>query len=265
METQDTITDRHIMVIDAPDKQRYLVIKRLIDVVFSIILLFLLSPLLLFIVICIRLDSPGPAVFRQTRVGYNRRRGDRRRYDQSQPPSQLDRRLLSDRRQEDLCARPFTIYKFRTMFQNVEHNIHCQYVQKLIRGEIPQTHNVNEVNPPIYKLEQDPRITRIGRFLRRFSLDELPQLINVIKGDMSLIGPRPPVLYEVEAYQEWHKARLAPKPGMTGWWQVAGRSRVTFDEMTRMDIYYAENCSLTFDLRILFLTPWAAISGKGAR
>ena len=128
------------------------------------------------------------------------------------------------------------MYKFRTMFQNVEHNIHYQYVQKLIRGEIPQTHNANEVNPPIYKLEQDPRITRIGRFLRRFSLDEWPQLINVLKGDMSLVGPRPPILYEVEAYQEWHKTRLAPKPGMTGWWQVAGRSRVTFDEMVHMDV-----------------------------
>jgi lipopolysaccharide/colanic/teichoic acid biosynthesis glycosyltransferase len=157
------------------------------------------------------------------------------------------------------------MYKFRTMFQNVEHNIHYQYVQKLIRGEIPQTHNANEVNPPIYKLEQDPRITRIGRFLRRFSLDELPQLINVLKGDMSLVGPRPPILYEVEAYQEWHKTRLAPKPGMTGWWQVAGRSRVTFDEMVHMDVYYAENCSLLFDLKILLVTPWVVVTCKGAR
>lgn len=265
MVTLDKITDCREMNINTPDKQRYFVIKRLIDVVFSIILIFLLSPLLLLIIICIRLDSPGPVLFKQTRVGYNRRREDRRRSDQSPPPSQPDQRLRTDRRQKDLCARPFTMLKFRTMYQNVEHNIHSQYVQNFIRGQVPHTNCNNEANPPIFKLEEDPRITRIGRFLRRFSLDELPQLINVLKGDMSLVGPRPPVLYEVEAYQDWHKARLAPKPGMTGWWQVAGRSQVTFDEMARMDIFYAEHCSLSFDLKILIMTPWAVISGKGAK
>ena len=156
------------------------------------------------------------------------------------------------------------MYKFRTMCHSADPEIHRQYVQRFMQNQTPDGLSLDGPNPPIFKLAQDPRVTRVGRLLRRTSLDELPQLINVLKGEMSLIGPRPALPYEVQEYQAWHKARLAALPGITGWWQVKGRSRVPFDEMVRMDIYYVEHRSLRLDLRILLLTPWAVISGEGA-
>lgn len=243
----------------------YQAAKRLMDIVISALLLVVLSPLLVVIALCIRLDSPGPVFFRQTRVGYNRRRRrDPRRQPRPLAPGRPDQRSSRIRRQQDLGARPFTMYKFRSMRCSADPTVHRQYIRSFIQNQAPGAGG-GEGAPPLFKLAQDARITRIGRILRRTSLDELPQLINVLKGDMSLIGPRPAIPYEVEDYQEWHKARLGPVPGLTGWWQVHGRSRVSFDEMVRMDIYYSEHRSFGLDVKILLLTPWAVLSCKGAR
>ena len=156
------------------------------------------------------------------------------------------------------------MYKFRSMRCSADPAVHRQYVRSFIHNQAPGTGS-GERTQQLFKLAHDARVTRLGHLLRRTSLDELPQLINVLKGDMSLVGPRPALPYEVEEYQEWHKARLAPMPGLTGWWQVHGRSRVSFDEMVRMDIYYSEHCSLSLDAQILLSTPWAVLSGKGAK
>jgi lipopolysaccharide/colanic/teichoic acid biosynthesis glycosyltransferase len=156
---------------------------------------------------------------------------------------------------------PFEMLKFRSMFVNADPAIHQQYVSWYIKssGQVERTGN------EVFKLTADPRITPVGRFLRRTSLDELPQFWNVLKGDMSLVGPRPPLPFEVEQYQPWHRRRvLDAKPGVTGLWQVEGRSRTTFDEMVRLDLRYARTRSLWTDLRILAATPRAMITGKGA-
>jgi lipopolysaccharide/colanic/teichoic acid biosynthesis glycosyltransferase len=207
-------------------------LKRAIDIIVSACLLLLLSPLLLLIACAIKLYSPGPALFVQERVGYDRATGRIRR---------------------------FKLYKFRSMHMNTDPDAHVQHMHDLILNNVAPTGA-----RPSVKMTGDCRITGVGRLLRRSSLDELPQLINVLIGDMSLIGPRPALPYEVECYQEWHKRRLQALPGLTGWWQVKGRCRVSFDEGVRMDIYYIEHMSLALDLIILLLTPWAVISGKGA-
>ncbi len=261
----ETSLRRPVTTVRASFDHSYLPAKRLMDLAVSAVLLVALSPLLLFIALCIRLDSPGPVFFRQTRVGYNRRRHrDQRTQPGPLPTGQPDRRSNRIRRQHDLGARPFTIYKFRSMRRSADAAVHRQYARSFIQNQAPGAGG-GEGAPPLFKLAQDARITRVGRILRRTSLDELPQLINVLKGDMSLIGPRPAIPYEVEDYQEWHKARLGPVPGLTGWWQVHGRSRVSFDEMVRMDIYYSEHRSFGLDVKILLLTPWAVLSCKGAR
>ena len=152
-------------------------------------------------------------------------------------------------------GRPFTMLKFRTMHSNAGHELHERFVADYIQG-----------TAPAFKIVADPRVTRVGQFLRRSSLDELPQLWNVVRGDMSLVGPRPPLPYEVERYKPWHRRRvLEAKPGLTGLWQVTGRSRTTFDEMVRLDLRYARNQSLWADLKILMATPRAVLSGEGAR
>jgi exopolysaccharide biosynthesis polyprenyl glycosylphosphotransferase len=194
-------------------------IKWLLDVLVAGAALVVLAPLCLLIALLIRLDSPGPAVFRQTRVGRH--------------------------------GRLFTFYKFRSMHVGAE---------KLL--EDLRQHN--EVDGPIFKMRNDPRVTRVGRWLRRTSLDELPQLINVLKGDMSLVGPRPAVPDEVAKYAEWQRARLAVIPGITGLWQVSGRSQLTFDEMVRLDLEYMERRSLVLDLMILLRTVPAVLSKRGA-
>jgi lipopolysaccharide/colanic/teichoic acid biosynthesis glycosyltransferase len=244
------------------DKRFYLALKRLFDVVISLVLLILLVPLMLLIGACIRLDSRGPMLFRQTRVGHNRRRWTRRNVRQPSAPGQ-EKRASRDRRKQNLWARPFTMYKFRTMYCGSDVERHRRYMQNFILNHVTDGES-GALKRRLFKLVRDPRISPVGRILRKTSLDELPQLINVLKGDMSLIGPRPALLYEVECYQEWQKRRFAAFPGITGWWQVRGRSRVPFDEAVRMDIYYAEHCSLRLDLEILLLTPWAVLSGKGA-
>jgi lipopolysaccharide/colanic/teichoic acid biosynthesis glycosyltransferase len=207
-------------------------LKRAIDVVGSLVALTVGGPIFLLIALAIKLTSPGPVFFKQTRVGQ--------------------------------YGIPFTFLKFRSMFVNCDPTIHKQYVQQLIAGRAERMPS-DDAKEGVYKLTKDPRITRVGSFLRRTSLDELPQFINVLKGEMSLVGPRPAVVYEVEAYNLWHRNRiLEVKPGITGLWQVNGRSRVKFDDMVRLDLRYARSSSLWLDLKILVMTPLAVMFGEGA-
>ena len=206
------------------------VLKRGIDILGSLALLIILSPLLLAIAALVKLSSRGPVLFRQLRIGQ--------------------------------MLKPFMICKFRTMYANADHGIHHNYVSWFITASGKgQEQDKNK----IFKLTNDPRITPIGNFLRKTSLDELPQLWNVLRGEMSLVGPRPPLWYEVQQYKPWHRHRvLEAKPGITGLWQVTGRSRTTFDEMVRLDLRYARGRSLWADIKILLATPAAVIRGKGA-
>jgi len=206
--------------------------KRTIDVLGSLSLLLLLSPVFALIAAAIKLTSRGPVFFQQKRIGEH--------------------------------GTPFTFLKFRSMYVNNDASKHKEYVQQLIAGQAAK-HSANGNGTGVFKLTNDPRITPIGRILRRSSLDELPQLLNVLRGEMSLVGPRPPVPYEVEAYATWHRRRLLEaKPGITGLWQVYGRSRVEFDDMVRLDLRYARDCSPWLDLKILLQTPKAVIGGDGA-
>ena len=208
----------------------YDVAKRVLDVVLSATLLAMLSPLFLLLAALVKFSAPGPVFFRQERVGQ--------------------------------LMKPFMMLKFRTMRVNADHAIHHQFVSSFIKsgGQALESGKTG-----LFKMANDPRVTAIGRFLRRTSLDELPQLWNVLRGDMSLVGPRPPLQYEVDQYQSWHRRRvLEAKPGLTGLWQVSGRSRTTFDEMVRLDLRYARNSSVWTDVKILLATPRAVISGKGA-
>jgi lipopolysaccharide/colanic/teichoic acid biosynthesis glycosyltransferase len=209
-----------------------LVIKRVIDIVISALALIICAPLFVVIVLAIKASSAGPALFRQERVGQYGQR--------------------------------FTFFKFRSMYVNNDHSIHKEYVTKMIANQAERK-ALEGHDGGFYKLTDDKRITRVGRILRRTSLDELPQILNVLKGDMSLVGPRPPIPYELTAYQTWHRRRiLEAKPGITGLWQVTGRSRVTFDEMVRLDLRYATSWSPWLDIRILMRTPLAVIRGDGA-
>jgi exopolysaccharide biosynthesis polyprenyl glycosylphosphotransferase len=212
------------------DAERFL--KRVSDIAVAAIALFIVSPLLAFIAALIKLDSKGKIFFRQERVGMD--------------------------------GRVFLCYKFRSMGEDADEDVHREAYEKHIVGE--ETANVGDEAAPVYgKVKNDPRVTRAGRFLRRSSLDELPQLFNVLIGDMSIVGPRPPIPYEVEAYELWHRKRLDMKPGITGLWQVSGRNRLTFDEMVRTDLFYIENWSLWLDLKIILLTLPAVFRGDGAR
>lgn len=209
-----------------------LALKRTMDVVGALSLVILCSPLMLVTALAVKLTSPGPIIFRQTRVG----RG----------------------------GQPFNFYKFRSMRAGGDDRLHREYVAKLIAG---QNQEVNEGNPskPVYKMQADPRITAVGRIIRKTSIDELPQLINVLKGEMSLVGPRPPIPYETEKYQSWHMRRLQEvRPGMTGLWQVEGRSKTTFDDMVRLDLRYIRNWSLWLDIKILFRTVAVVLRMDGA-
>jgi lipopolysaccharide/colanic/teichoic acid biosynthesis glycosyltransferase len=207
------------------------VVKRGIDVLGSLCALVMLSPLILTIALAIKLTSRGPVLFRQKRVGQ--------------------------------YGATFTFLKFRSMYMSSDDTIHKDYTTRFISGN--HDADAAEGQNRVFKLQNDPRVTRIGTLLRRASLDELPQLLNVLHGEMSLVGPRPPLPYEVACYQPWHKRRLlAVKPGITGLWQVGGRSRVKFDDMVRLDLKYAETWSVWLDLKILWMTPTAVISGDGA-
>ena len=206
--------------------------KRMMDVIGSALLLIIAVPLLLLITVAIKLTSKGPVLFSQERVGQ--------------------------------YGTPFIFLKFRSMYADNDDSVHKHYVRQLIAGTAERK-PANGNGGGVYKLTEDPRVTRVGSFLRKTSLDELPQLFNVLKGDMSLVGPRPPIAYEVGAYQTWHRRRLLEaKPGITGLWQVNGRSRVKFDEMVRLDLQYARSSSLWLDLKILSQTPRAVLAGDGA-
>jgi lipopolysaccharide/colanic/teichoic acid biosynthesis glycosyltransferase len=216
-----------------PDKGKRsaLVIKRVIDVFGSALILIPCAPLLLLIALAIKVSSKGPVLFRQERVGLN--------------------------------GHHFTFLKFRSMFVDNDDTAHKDFVTRFIADEAqPQPLNGNSERP--YKLAEDKRITRVGKFLRGTSMDELPQLLNVLKGEMSLVGPRPPLPYEVAAYETWHRRRLLEaKPGMTGLWQVTGRSRVKFDEMVRLDLRYSATWTPWLDIWIILQTPLAVIKGTG--
>ena len=206
--------------------------KRAMDISGSLLLLAILSPVFFIIAAAIKLTSRGPILFRQQRIGEH--------------------------------GTVFTFLKFRSMYVNNDASQHKEYVRQLIAGKASKQ-PTNGAGEGIFKLTNDPRITPVGNFLRRTSLDELPQFLNVLRGDMSLVGPRPPVPYEVEAYETWHRRRLIEaKPGITGLWQVQGRSRVGFDDMVRLDLRYARDCSPWVDLKILVQTPKAVIAGNGA-
>jgi lipopolysaccharide/colanic/teichoic acid biosynthesis glycosyltransferase len=210
----------------------YLLAKQIMDAALSSLLLIVLSPLFLLIGLLIKLDSRGPVFFLQDRVGYNPSTGHQ---------------II------------FKVRKFRTMSHGADQSAHRDHVSNLIKQNTGPVQGAGSL-----KMANDSRITRVGRWLRKSSLDELPQLINVVLGEMSLVGPRPALVYEVEMYQEWHRGRLEALPGMTGWWQVTGRNQVSFDDMVCMDMYYIQNGSLGLDLKILVLTPLAVFAAKGA-
>jgi exopolysaccharide biosynthesis polyprenyl glycosylphosphotransferase len=204
--------------------------KRLSDIVIASLTLIVFSPIWLLIGMLIKLDSRGPVFYRQERVG-------------------MDGRI-------------FLVMKFRTMRVGGNSEIHREYQRKFIAGHAEA--NLGDPTRPTYKLRDDPRITRIGRFLRRFSFDEVPQLFNVLHGDMSIVGPRPPIPYEVEAYELRHRRRLEMKPGLTGLWQVSGRNRLPFEEMVKLDVFYIENWSILFDLKIILRTVLVMLRGDGS-
>jgi exopolysaccharide biosynthesis polyprenyl glycosylphosphotransferase len=206
-------------------------IKRMIDVLGSLAAIVFLSPIFLAIALAVKLTSKGPVLFRQKRIGQ--------------------------------YGKSFTFLKFRSMKADNDPTIHQEYVKKLIAGQ-PDIKQ-NDGKDGSFKLVNDPRVTPIGKFIRRTSLDELPQFFNVLAGDMSLVGPRPPVPYEYQAYDVWHRRRVVEvRPGITGLWQVKGRSKTSFDEMVRLDLRYAQSWSVGMDLKILLETPKAVVSGSGA-
>ena len=208
-------------------------VKRMIDVVGSAAALVALSPVCAVISLAIKLTSKGPILFRQERVGQ--------------------------------YGFPFALLKFRSMEDQNDQSIHVEYIKRFISSGV-DPEEAGKSRRAIYKIQDDSRVTRFGRFLRRSSLDELPQLVNVLKGEMSLVGPRPPIVYELVNYDIWHRRRvLEVKPGITGLWQVQGRSRTSFNDMVRLDLRYARTWSLWLDIRILLQTPRAVLTGEGAR
>jgi lipopolysaccharide/colanic/teichoic acid biosynthesis glycosyltransferase len=211
---------------DSFSEKLFLSIKRLIDIVGGIGGILFFSPLFLLIPLLIKADSSGPVFFKQKRVGEG--------------------------------GVIFDLYKFRSMHTNNSESIHRDYVSSLIKGSADSEKGV-------FKIENDPRVTRVGKILRKLSIDELPQFINILKGNMSLVGPRPPIPYETAEYELWHLRRVMEcKPGLTGIWQVEGRSKTNFNGMVRMDLEYIKKRSLIFDLKIIFKTPWALLTAKGA-
>jgi lipopolysaccharide/colanic/teichoic acid biosynthesis glycosyltransferase len=216
-----------------PRKRLTLTIKRAMDFGASTLILLTISPILAAIAVIIKLTSKGPVIFRQERLGQSGAR--------------------------------FNCLKFRTMYANNDPKIHQEYIAQFIAGKEGAAGQQDNGKKPVYKITNDPRVTPIGRLLRKTSLDELPQFWNVLRGEMSLVGPRPPVPYEFEIYDTWHRRRvLELKPGITGLWQVSGRSSTSFDDMVRLDLRYCRSWSLWLDIKILLATPTAIFSGQGA-
>lgn len=213
------------------------VMKRAMDVAGSLAALALLSPVCAVAAAAIKLTSPGPVFYRQQRLGQ--------------------------------FGAPFTFFKFRSMHVANDSRLHEEFVKQFISGQTPAgphlAHAGGAAGPRVFKIQNDPRVTRVGRWLRKASLDELPQFWNVLRGDMSLVGPRPPIAYEAASYRPWHRRRIfEAKPGITGLWQVEGRSRTAFDEMVRLDLRYVRGWSLWLDVKILLRTPGAVLFGSGA-
>lgn len=206
-------------------------LKRAIDIIGALVALVLFSPVMLITAIVIAMTSPGPVIFRQTRIGKK--------------------------------GMPFEFYKFRSMRNDADDSIHREYVEKLIQGNLQEINN-GSAEKPYYKMTCDPRVTGVGKFIRRTHIDELPQLFNVLKGDMSLVGPRPGLPYEVEKYEYWHLRRILEiKPGITCLWQVNGHNATSFDDMVRLDIRYVRECSLLLDLSILLKTVKVVLTRIG--
>lgn len=206
----------------------YLRLKRLVDILFTVLILFFLLIITIIVAVLIRLDSPGPIFFRQKRVGFN--------------------------------GVEFNMLKFRSMYVNSDDAAHREAIAKYINGQKVSDTTDSEL---AYKQVDDPRITKVGRFLRKLSIDELPQFFNVLRGEMTLVGPRPPLPYEVEFYSQHDQLRLQGKPGLTGYWQVYGRSRVPFASMVEMDLDYLQKQSLTEDLKLIALTVPVMVLGQG--
>jgi len=226
----DAVRSAYPMTTTLPDERTgAFAVKRGVDILFSLGVIVLGLPFYLLIAILIKLTSEGPVLFVQDRVGKN--------------------------------GQPFKFYKFRTMLVDNSDTSHRNFAEAFIKGRLMSEEA--ESDRPVFKLQNDPRVTSIGRFLRKSSLDELPQFINVLRGEMTLVGPRPPLAYELAHYKEWHRGRLAVKPGLTGLWQVSGRSTVPFDEMVMLDLYYIENWSLALDLKIIFRTIPVMLFGFG--
>jgi len=226
----DNITDNFFYpfpLAQTLEKKASFLLKRAVDIIGSSFLILMLLPLFILIATLIKLNSKGAVFFTQTRLG--------------------------------LKGKPFKIIKFRSMYSNNDSFIHREYVKKLILG--PQENGGAE-NNRIFKISDDPRVTAIGKFIRKTSLDELPQFFNVLFGDMSLVGPRPPIPYEIENYKYWHLRRvLEIKPGITGYWQVVGRSVTNFDTMVRMDLQYIRRWSIWWDLKLIISTPFVIFKG----
>lgn len=209
-------------------KTSYLFMKRLLDLLFSLLILIPLCVVVIIVAIFIRIDSPGPIFFRQRRAGQN--------------------------------GTEFNMYKFRSMFVDADDALHREAIDRFMNG---QKLNAGVVAHTAYKKIDDPRITRVGRFIRKTSIDELPQFFNVLRGEMTLVGPRPPLSYEVEKYDAYAQLRLGGKPGLTGPWQVYGRSRVSFESMVEMDIKYLQQQSFWADLKLILLTVPVIVLGRG--
>ncbi len=227
MEAYDLSADRSMVTTGTLESCA----RRCLDLLGALSLLLLLAPVMLGVAVAVRLDSRGPALFRQRRVGHRERQ--------------------------------FTVYKFRSMRLDADEERHRQYVSALIGNGSGRGGAEGDGGENLYKLAVDDRITPVGRRIRSWSVDELPQLFNVVLGDMSLVGPRPAIPYEVESYPAWYAKRFAVKPGLTGLWQVSGRNQRTYEEMVTLDIDYAENRSLLGDLAILARTPGAVLGRKG--
>ena len=225
------------------DRAFYYFSKRLLDVTVAALALLILSPVMAIIAVLIVLESGWPIMFTQERVGGQRWTCDGYAY---------WKRTM------------FTCFKFRSMVRAADPSLHKAFVTAFIHNDQQSMSTLQGGDAQAHKLQHDPRVTRMGRFLRKSSLDEVPQLWNVLKGDMSLVGPRPPIQYEVDEYERWHLQRLQTKPGITGLWQVTARSIADFDEIVKLDIQYIDNQSFLTDIKILAKTPRAVFSGKGA-
>jgi lipopolysaccharide/colanic/teichoic acid biosynthesis glycosyltransferase len=224
-------------------RRGYYLSKRVMDFILSLLALILLSPLLAIVAVLIKLDSSGPVIFKQDRITVKRKTHADITYWQKIT---------------------FRCYKFRTMVCDANPSLHQTYIKALIENDCQSMAEIQGEDTKVRKLTHDPRITRLGRILRKTSIDEIPQFINVLKGEMSLVGPRPAIPYEIEMYKSWHFRRLETKPGITGLWQVTARSLCDFDQIIKLDIDYVDHQSLWLDLKIILKTPIAVLFCRGA-